>query len=168
MKQMHKIRPNSVFARWLTGYLDHDSLLGDFALDAFRDHKIWAINDLALMREFISGTLPRDAAVDIRRSVNHAFFRGELYEPLNGRGRKRFVSSKQRRKRKTLSPKQRFLVMKENGYRCQICGITAKDNAHVRLEIDHKVPIANGGSNQLDNLWVLCFECNRGKSVHSL
>ena len=55
----------------------------------------------------------------------------------------------------------RFNVMKRDNYRCQICGRSANDGAV--LEIDHKVPRAKGGKNNIDNLWTLCFDCNRGK-----
>lgn len=62
----------------------------------------------------------------------------------------------------------RFSILKRDGYRCQICGISAKQNESVRLEVDHKVARANGGTNHKDNLWVLCFDCNRGKRVEDL
>jgi hypothetical protein len=62
--------------------------------------------------------------------------------------------------------KLRFRVLKRDGYRCQLCGATAQDG--VRLEIDHKVPRAKGGSSELVNLWTLCFPCNRGKRDEDL
>lgn len=34
----------------------------------------------------------------------------------------------------------------------------------VKLEIDHIVAVANGGSNEIDNLVTACEACNRGKS----
>lgn len=58
---------------------------------------------------------------------------------------------------------KRFLIMRRDGFRCQICGKSVSDNENVKLEIDHKVPVSKGGSSQIDNLWTLCFECNRGK-----
>jgi 5-methylcytosine-specific restriction endonuclease McrA len=33
----------------------------------------------------------------------------------------------------------------------------------IELEVDHKVPVAQGGSDALDNLQTLCVDCNRGK-----
>ena len=33
------------------------------------------------------------------------------------------------------------------------------------LEIDHVVPLARGGSNRLENLQLLCRDCNRRKDV---
>ncbi|MCE5191877.1 MAG: HNH endonuclease [Actinomycetia bacterium] len=32
------------------------------------------------------------------------------------------------------------------------------------MQVDHIVPWANGGESRLDNLQVLCAECNAGKS----
>lgn len=55
----------------------------------------------------------------------------------------------------------RFRIFKRDNYRCQLCGATAQDG--VRLEMDHKVPRAKGGTDDESNLWTLCFECNRGK-----
>jgi 5-methylcytosine-specific restriction endonuclease McrA len=37
-----------------------------------------------------------------------------------------------------------------------------------RLEVDHKIPVAKGGRNEIENLWALCFECNRGKGVQEV
>lgn len=60
--------------------------------------------------------------------------------------------------RKTLSVRKRFLVFKRDRYRCRICG-----RSGIELEVDHMVPVAQGGSDALDNLQTLCFDCNRGK-----
>jgi len=64
-------------------------------------------------------------------------------------------------KRESPSPSERYRIMKRDGFRCQLCGATAKHRA--RLEVDHKIPLAKGGSNDQSNLWTLCFPCNRGK-----
>jgi len=66
--------------------------------------------------------------------------------------------------KRNVTPSIRYEVLKRDGYRCQACGASAKDGA--RLEVDHRVPIAKGGSNHLSNLWVLCDKCNRGKGAH--
>jgi hypothetical protein len=36
-------------------------------------------------------------------------------------------------------------------------------NGRLRAEVDHKIPQAWGGTNEVDNLWALCEECNHGK-----
>jgi len=68
--------------------------------------------------------------------------------------------------RNQVTASTRFNILKRDGYCCRICG-RGKDDG-VKLEVDHKVARANGGSNRDDNLWTLCFECNRGKRTASL
>jgi hypothetical protein len=67
--------------------------------------------------------------------------------------------------RKTLSLRKRFFVFKRDQNTCQICG---RSGIGIRLEVDHKVSVYDGGTDALDNLWTMCFECNRGKSKISL
>jgi len=55
----------------------------------------------------------------------------------------------------------RFRILKRDGYRCQLCGRNAQDG--IKLEVDHKYPRSKGGTDDESNLWVLCFDCNRGK-----
>jgi rubredoxin len=66
-------------------------------------------------------------------------------------------------KRKTIKPGLRFEILKRDNYRCQMCGVTAKDGA--TLEIDHIYPVSKGGTNEPDNLQVLCRDCNAGKGA---
>jgi diadenosine tetraphosphate (Ap4A) HIT family hydrolase len=54
----------------------------------------------------------------------------------------------------------RFLALKAAGGRCQLCGASAKDRP---LDVDHIIPQARGGKNELANLQVLCSKCNRSK-----
>jgi rubredoxin len=65
--------------------------------------------------------------------------------------------------RKTIKPSLRFEILKRDDYRCQMCGVTAKDGA--TLEIDHIYPVSKGGTNEPDNLQVLCRDCNAGKGA---
>ncbi len=60
--------------------------------------------------------------------------------------------------RTTLSVRTRYQVFKRDLYRCRICAKTG-----VELEVDHIVPIARGGSDEMENLQTLCVPCNRGK-----
>ncbi|HBJ83333.1 MAG TPA: HNH endonuclease [Verrucomicrobiales bacterium] len=46
--------------------------------------------------------------------------------------------------------------------RCQMCGRSVAADG-VKLQVDHKIPQAWGGTNDLENLWALCEECNHGK-----
>lgn len=62
--------------------------------------------------------------------------------------------------REAIGKKKRFDVFKRDGFVCAYCGAHPP---HVVLEVDHIDPVANGGSNHIDNLITACFNCNRGK-----
>lgn len=67
--------------------------------------------------------------------------------------------------RRALSLRKRFQVLQRDGFTCQLCGACG---AGVRLEVDHRQSVADGGADTLENLWTLCFDCNRGKRDTSL
>ncbi len=52
--------------------------------------------------------------------------------------------------------------MRRDGFKCQICGSTAKDG--VKLHVDHIIPVSKGGKTEPKNLRTLCDRCNLGKS----
>lgn len=62
--------------------------------------------------------------------------------------------------RKAIGKKIRFEVFKRDSFRCQYCGRSAPD---VILEVDHIIPVAEGGKNDVMNLITSCRDCNRGK-----
>ena len=78
------------------------------------------------------------------------------------------VKAKEVAKRRRISPTQRKAVLERDGYKCRICGISRQyldDKApglgeYLRLEIDHIVPVAQGGTSDESNLQCLCWRCN--------
>ncbi len=68
--------------------------------------------------------------------------------------------------RETIPKSQRFEILKRDGYRCQLCGASQADGA--TLHVDHKKPLAIGGTYDDNNLWTLCDACNLGKSDREL
>lgn len=60
--------------------------------------------------------------------------------------------------RRLIPLNKRFMVMKRDRYKCRIC-----NRSGVELEVDHIVPVSQGGSNRMDNLQTACQDCNRGK-----
>jgi hypothetical protein len=48
--------------------------------------------------------------------------------------------------------------------RCGYCH-TQQALAYAPLEIDHIIPVAAGGSNELENLWLACRPCNQYKGT---
>lgn len=67
--------------------------------------------------------------------------------------------------RKSLGKKVRFEVFKRDQFTCQYCG---QSPPAVILEVDHIVPVCEGGENEQENLITACFDCNRGKGGTSL
>jgi 5-methylcytosine-specific restriction endonuclease McrA len=49
--------------------------------------------------------------------------------------------------------------------RCQMCGKTIAEDS-IKLVVDHKRPRAWGGTNDRENLWAICDECNAGKKSY--
>lgn len=78
------------------------------------------------------------------------------------------VKAKEVAKRRRISPTQRKAVLERDGYKCRICGISRQYlddkvpglGEYLRLEIDHIVPIAQGGTSDESNLQCLCWRCN--------
>ena len=69
------------------------------------------------------------------------------------------------RNERTISLATRYRVLLRDGGKCVLCG--ADINAG-QLVIDHINPVSNGGTNTIDNLRTLCFECNAGKGAKTL
>lgn len=67
--------------------------------------------------------------------------------------------------RKQISAKTRFEVFKRDGFTCQYCGAHPPS---VVLHVDHIHPVAEGGTNDEDNLITACDRCNLGKGARLL
>lgn len=70
--------------------------------------------------------------------------------------------------RSLMTQSLRYDVIKRDGFRCQICGRSVKNNPKIELEVDHIIPISKGGKTIKSNLQTLCRECNRGKSTKEM
>lgn len=66
----------------------------------------------------------------------------------------RAINSKRRRR-------IRAELLDKAGYRCQAEGCEATTS----LTIDHIIPWCEGGTNDIENLQILCFPCNQAKAV---
>jgi len=64
-------------------------------------------------------------------------------------------------KRSPLPPALRYKILKRDRNTCQSCGARSPE---VELEVDHKIPVSKGGTDNEDNLITRCRDCNRGKS----
>jgi diadenosine tetraphosphate (Ap4A) HIT family hydrolase len=81
-----------------------------------------------------------------------------LREYIEKRGRKiwqhRWVGER------AISGSIRYEVLKNAGFRCQLCGVSAAERA---LEVDHIIPRNLKGVDALDNYQALCYKCNTNK-----
>lgn len=64
-----------------------------------------------------------------------------------------------------LSVRIRFEVFKRDRFTCAYCG---KHPPDVLLEADHVIPLAAGGSSEMENLVTACWDCNHGKGARLL
>jgi len=67
-----------------------------------------------------------------------------------------------KKSRTGISQKLRFEIFHRDNFACQYCGKTKDDGA--KLELDHKVPVSEGGTDDYQNLTTSCHDCNQGKS----
>ena len=99
--------------------------------------------------------------------------RGELEQPTLGMSQtkpkpfqptklKKFTAVPRQPSRHAISKQLRFEVLKRDGFRCRLCGAVASQNT--QLQLDHKIPVSRGGTNDPANLQTLCQACNLGKS----
>ena len=65
-----------------------------------------------------------------------------------------------------ISAALRALVAEQAGHRCGYC-LTRQEYVPWPLEIEHIVPLAKDGSNELDNLWLACRSCNSFKGIQT-
>lgn len=145
------LKPNphkGKFYNWLIKQKDRNDPIGDLAADVISDSKFpFHTDSITIIRNYL---LARQACSKAFQALEEAWmeFKPTKFKP------------------KAISLSLRFDVFKADNYACQICG--AKANDGVKLEVDHKIPKAKGGTNEINNLWTLCFKCNRGKGTKDL
>ncbi|MSQ13957.1 MAG: HNH endonuclease [Dehalococcoidia bacterium] len=64
-----------------------------------------------------------------------------------------------------IASKLRFEVFKRNNFTCRYGG---RKTPQIVLEVDHVIPVAKGGGDEIENLVTSCYECNRGKGASLL
>jgi hypothetical protein len=73
----------------------------------------------------------------------------------------KFTETKEERVRSRVIPREVMLkVVRRDGQRCSKCLRNVSDN---EIEFDHIIPFSRGGTTTVENLRVLCRECNRKK-----
>jgi 5-methylcytosine-specific restriction endonuclease McrA len=64
--------------------------------------------------------------------------------------------------RKCIKRATRFAIFERDGFRCKYCGVRPGTGNDIKLELDHMVPICEGGTNDPGNLVTACNVCNSG------
>lgn len=75
------------------------------------------------------------------------------------------VSVRSSARRRSLSPRLRFAVLRRDNFTCRYCGRKAP---FVKLEVDHVVPYTTVRDHTVENLAASCVDCNRGKGARHL
>lgn len=65
-------------------------------------------------------------------------------------------------KRKNISKSLRFSIFSRDAFTCRYCG---RQSDLVPLQIDHMIPVCQGGTNDPNNLITACVDCNSGKGA---
>lgn len=64
--------------------------------------------------------------------------------------------------RYTFSEFEKMAIASSQDYKCKECGTNLQER---EFDIDHRIPIANGGFNSLHNLQALCRNCHKRKTA---
>lgn len=75
------------------------------------------------------------------------------------------VAASSRHTRRWPTAKQLMAVLENQEFRCALTGVPLTPRT---CEIDHKVPIARGGTNDIDNVWFIDRTVNRAKHTMTI
>ena len=109
---------------------------------------------------------------EAERSQKEAEIVANQYAELKQVTEQEKAEEKEIRHRRYVSKGIKQRVLERDNYTCRICGISKGmfDSIvpglgdYLLLEVDHIIPVANGGSgDSINNLQTLCWRCNRKK-----
>ena len=111
-------------------------------------------------RQMVSGFKITDADNLIESEIEDliSLCMNKIDEYVSKRGDK--IWSHRKKSSGYISGTIRYEVLKRAKFRCELCGISAKDKG---LEVDHIIPRNNGGSDDITNFQSLCYSCNAMK-----
>jgi hypothetical protein len=137
----------------------------------------WLARDAFTTAHIVRGTVSLAVSVDLITDLElislHAGHQGRI-DPCWVARR---PGSRARIDRASVAPIVREALMRRAGFSCAACGVTpevdvdAYDGSYApghgdqELHLDHIVPLARGGADDLKNLQVLCRWCNHRKGA---
>lgn len=68
--------------------------------------------------------------------------------------------SKKKQKHKQFSKSMRLNIYEKTQGHCYLCGESVKFNS---FEVEHKIPLSKGGTDDISNLYCSCHKCNKIK-----
>jgi hypothetical protein len=123
---------------------------------------LWSNHSTAEITEAVNEWHRRNAQMNGRRYWPSTTEPGVMYQAAKlGLITKRKASAfyqkvkKLRARMHYVNPKVRLAVLERDKHRCLLCG--AADN----LEVDHIIPVSDGGTAAPENLQTLCRSCHR-------
>jgi hypothetical protein len=160
------------FGQWLRRRQVRDTPYGDFIADTRRLDRRGRLpedfDSAGELRHFMSSVSGVDVCHEARVQATRAFFRfkpeARVYDDyIDGRDDDEEAYG---RRRRGVPARLRFAILRRDEFRCRLCGASAADGT--TLHVDHRQPVAKGGTDAWDNLWTLCLECNQGKGTDEL
>ena len=116
--------------------------------------------------ESISSDAPSISVSVPQSNPKPDFVANIVEDPYKGEAMKKLETepSTQRKTKRNINWRLRFVIMKRDNFKCQKCGRSPATDPSIILHVDHKIAWANGGETTLENLQTLCSKCNVGKS----
>jgi len=105
-------------------------------------------------------TMPIEGLTDVQRDELICICDAKVKDYLQRRGAKAY--DHRRTALGELSGTVRYQVLSRAGFRCELCGVSADEQA---LEVDHILPRRHGGQDDETNLQSLCWRCNANKGA---
>jgi hypothetical protein len=87
---------------------------------------------------------------------------GDAFRLSCSKDRVKWAYKEDKIKRKTMNRGLRYKILQRDGFKCVLCGETGINTC---LEIDHIIPVCQGGTDEEKNLRTLCIDCNIGKRI---
>ena len=96
------------------------------------------------------------SALARQRKETHKASKPQAYRE-SARRKRATRASRERAAGRMPSKEERYAMLERQAFKCAYCG------DHEQLELDHKIPVVDGGTNALTNLQYLCQLCNNLK-----